>query len=170
MLKNPYFYTHVVLSVLLISSFIAIFFFTYASRVERAIVIRQTEQLVDSLVGGSSALFPDQSYIRDAVQNLSVGDMTRDDERIRVKNQQLFKKAALFIGIFAGCLFVVAVVLIYVSKLDWKRLLATNLVILFVVALVEFLFLTFVAQNYISFDPNYVKYIVLDNLQKFKKK
>jgi glucan phosphoethanolaminetransferase (alkaline phosphatase superfamily) len=150
------------------STFILLFFFTYASVIERNIVISQTEDLVDSLVGQSGVLLKDKTSIRNLVLNIPVQDMSTEDERLQKQNLILVKKASLIIGLFAGCLILVVIGLVVYYRLDWKKILVTNIILLFVVACVEFVFLTFIAQNYKSFDPNYVRYVILGELQKIK--
>jgi glucan phosphoethanolaminetransferase (alkaline phosphatase superfamily) len=94
--------------------------------------------------------------------------MSTEDERLQKQNLILVKKASLIIGLFAGCLILVVIGLVVYYRLDWKKILVTNIILLFVVACVEFVFLTFIAQNYKSFDPNYVRYVILGELQKIK--
>ena len=168
MLKNPYFYTHIILSVVFISCFICIFFFTYATTVERNIVVNQTQNLVDSFTGNISVLFSDNESVKNFVQNLSVETVNQDDERIKEKNKKILKEAALVVGISAACLILLTIILIYLFKLNYKKLIITNLIVLLCIGVVEFSFLTFIAQNYISFDPNYVKYLLVENLEKIK--
>lgn len=168
MLKNPYFYTHIILSVVFISCFICIFFFTYATRVERNIVVNQTQNLVDSFTGNISVLFSDNESVKNFVQNMSVKTVNEDDERIKEKNQKILKEAAFVVGISAICLIILTIFLIYLFKVNYKKLIITNLIILLCIGIVEFSFLTFIAQNYISFDPNYVKYLLVENLEKIK--
>lgn len=168
MFKDPLFYTNILISILLMSTFIPLFFFTYASVIERNIVISQTEELVDNLVGQSAVLLKDKTSIQNLVLNIPVQDMSEQDERLQKQNQILVKKASLFIGISAGCLLLIATGLVVYYRLDWKKILVTNIILLSVVACVEFLFITFIAQNYKSFDPNYVRYVILDELQKIK--
>lgn len=168
MLKNPYFYTHIILSVVFISCFICIFFFTYATTVERNIVVNQTQNLVDSFTGNISLLFSDNKSVKNFVQNMSVETVNQDDERIKEKNQKILKEAAYVVGISAACLILLTIILIYFFKLNYKKLIITNLIVLLCIGVVEFSFLTFIAQNYISFDPNYVKYLLVENLEKIK--
>ena len=42
-----------------------------------------------------------------------------------------------------------------------------NVALLLVVALTEFLFTTYIASKYISFDPNYIKYTLTDAMKEF---
>lgn len=168
MLKNPYFYTHIILSVVFISCFICIFFFTYATTVERNIVVNQTQNLVDSFTGNISVLFSDNESVKNFVQNMSVKTVNQDDERIKEKNQKILKEAAFVVGISAICLIILTIILIYLFKLNYKKLIITNLIVLLCIGIVEFSFLTFIAQNYISFDPNYVKYLLVENLERIK--
>lgn len=168
MLKDPYFYTHVIISVVFISGFISIFFFTYATKVERNIVENQTKSLVNSLTGNISYLVSDNTEIKEIVNNLSIKDSKDADERVKDKNKKILKEAVLVVGISSLCLILIVIILIIKYKINWKKLLITNIIILIVIGIVEFSFLTFIAQNYKSFDPNYVKYQIIENLEKIK--
>lgn len=168
MFRNPYFYANLLLSVLFISLFICIFFFTYASRVERQIVIDQTNQIVDQFTDTIHEVTPQNELLSDFVSKLDPGDLSTEDEKVAQQNRALLQQATLWIGIFVVVLVILSAGIVWYWKLDWKKLLWTNLIILFCVALTEFFFLGFIARNYISFDPNYIKFVVVSHLQKYK--
>lgn len=84
------------------------------------------------------------------------------------KNKKILKEAVLVVGISSLCLILIVIILIIKYKINWKKLLIINIIVLIVIGIVEFSFLTFIAQNYKSFDPNYVKYQIIENLEKIK--
>lgn len=60
----------------------------------------------------------------------------------------------------------------YIAKtynLDYKELVTRNLIILGIIALVEFVFVTYIAKQFISADPNYVKRIIAKTLDDYSK-
>jgi glucan phosphoethanolaminetransferase (alkaline phosphatase superfamily) len=110
----------------------------------------------------------DSSSVKQLVDSIPIEDMSAADARVASQNAELIKKSSILIGSLAAVILLVAVGLVVWYKLNWTRILVTNIILLSVVAVIEFLFLTFIAQNYKSFDPNYVKYIIVGQLQKIK--
>lgn len=166
MWKDPNFYTNILSSVLLISVFIVIFFFTYASRIEKNIVIKQTNQLANNLFN-DIAFLKDKSF-KKFIMNLNAGDLSKEDQKVKEQNKKLLYTASLYVGCASIIIILISGFMIWFYQLNWKLLFLLNIITLICVALTEFFFLTFIAQNYISFDPNYVKYIFLTKLQRFK--
>lgn len=166
--RDPSFYCHVLFSVLFISIFICVFFFTYAASIEKKIVVSQTRELVDDLTQGANVFWRHTTTLEDFVNRFDEKSSTAADDRVRQQNKALLKEAALVIGVGASILLIVALWLIRVYELDWKNLVWTNVQILLIVAAVEFFFLTFIAQNFKSFDPNYVKGVIVNKLKEIR--
>ena len=157
----------IILHVILISSFLVIFFFTYAAKVEKAIVIRQSTDIVKDVIESTTVIFPDFA-IKDMSEFLNAHDKTPDmaeqDAKIEKSNKELLDNTVKMISIVC----VVGVLGVYVMsrifKFSMTDLLIRNLIIVSFVALTEFLFLTYFAQNYDSIDSNFVKYKVLQTI------
>ena len=99
MFNHPDFYANLLLSVLFISIFIAIFFFTYASRIEKQIVVNQTKDVVNYFTDSIQTLYPNSPLISNFINDLKAPDMKKDDEKVASENKKLFDKSLLLICI-----------------------------------------------------------------------
>ena len=164
----PHLIVNVILSVAFASSFIGAFFFTYGKEVEKSIIVNNVQYTVDELLGFPSALLSDDikkkliTYLND----VKLSDMTVADKKVSDNNTQLLQKA----GIILSILLVVSLVAsFYISKkynLNFPFILSQNLILLCGIGLVEFVFLKFIAGNYISANPNIVKKKILETIVK----
>lgn len=155
------------LSVVLISAFIGIFFFTYATRVENEIVKVRSEEIINDLTSTFIKITPKEQ--REEVSRI-VGpylvppNLQKEDEEVEQSNIQLRKKAFTFIITFVIVGFSVFFLLAHIFKFSAKRMIYKNLIVLAFVAMTEFCFLTFFARHYITIDSNFIKYKVLETL------
>lgn len=159
-----HFIANTILHVVLISVFIGIFFFTYASKVEKEIVETRSIAIVQDLMKDYNALAPSSFTGKTISQNINTPDMSKDDAEVEYNNKLLIMKVikVLSIGFTIGILVVISICIYF--KIPLKPLIITNLVSLFFVALTEFSFLTFFAKNYITIDSNYVKKVAIKTL------
>ena len=157
------------ISVVLISAFIGIFFFTYAARVENEIVRSRSEAIINDLSDTFIKITPEEQ--REEVSRI-VGpylvppNLQKEDEAVEEGNKELRKKAFVFIITFVIVGFCIFFLLAHVFKFSAKRLIYKNLIVLAFVAMTEFCFLTFFARHYITIDSNFIKYKVLETLTK----
>lgn len=163
------FFIHIFISVTFISIFICIFFFTYATRVEKTIVINQTNDLVDELAGSMLNYPTVKKNLKPYIDDWVPPDMSTDDEKVEQANKLIVNKAVYMIGFSATTMLVFLLLLAYIYNISFYSIIIPNLIILFLVAVTEFCFLTFIAANYISFDPNYIRYRILNVLKEFSK-
>jgi hypothetical protein len=158
---------NVILSIALVTTFIGIFFFTYAKDVERKIVVKNVNYLVDNIGDSVIPLLPgklnQQAY--DNLNNFQLPDMTGADKDAADQNKKLLTKA----GKVIGTLFVVCIAVSYFIckkyNLDFSELLITNLFLLLAIAFTEYIFLNTIIFNYISVDPNHIKAVVIETLK-----
>lgn len=157
------------LSVVLISAFIGVFFFTYATRVENEIVKVRSEEIINDLTNTFIKITPKEQ--REEINKI-VGpylvppNLEKEDKEVVESNKQLRKKAFTFIITFFVVGFSTFFLLAHVFKFSARRMIHKNLIILIFVALTEFCFLTFFARHYITIDSNFIKYKVLETLTK----
>jgi len=148
---------NIILHVTLISTFIGIFFFTYGSHIEENIVKKQVAFLIEDNKEVAS-LIPNDSKqkIIDSINNIKL-DLAEDDKKAAEQNKKLLIKAVKILSI----VLVIGIAIVWkMSKMynfNFIHLLKENLIILCFVALTEFSFLTFFAQNYLSIDPNIIR-------------
>jgi hypothetical protein len=161
---------NVIIATAMISVFIGVFFFTYASKIEQDIVVKRTTEIVDSMVSSAQIIPPSEKALisTQIAPNLTIpASLEQQDAEVAAANKQLMIYAAKAIAIFVSICVIVVGCLVYYYKLPLGELIQNNLIILVFVALTEFIFLTFFAQNYITIDGNYVKKTVVESLISF---
>ena len=167
---NPQEIAYIIFGVILIASFISVFFFTYVSKVEGDVVKSQMSRIVNDLVGGSNLILtPDQrKSVGQAIQNnLIVPDMSAEDAQVRENDNKLKKKALKIFGTIVVCGLLVIAYLYMKYHINFGEILKYSLIILAVVALTEYLFVTEVSKNYEIVDPNYVRYLIVNNFKTY---
>lgn len=162
---------NVLFGVLFISIFIVVFFFSYARIMEKNVIEIQTEQVVDYFFDDFVILLQNDQVKDLAKQMLSnLDSYTEDDDaRIKAKNQEIINQSLMLISIFATVILLLIIFLFVknCNKIDLQKMFLKNVALLLVVALTEFLFTTYIASKYISFDPNYIKYTLTDAMKEF---
>lgn len=147
----------ILLNVIFISVFIGIFFFTYGSQIEQNIVKTQSYILADNITSELS-VFMTPTQAQFVASTLRNPDLSTEDAHVAEKNGQLKTKAMKVLGI--GSLIGIGIVWMLCShfELDFIQLIKHNLIVLLFVALTEYIFLTYIAQNFIITDMNFVKH------------
>ena len=158
--------SNVVLNVTLISIFIGIFFFTYAKVVEQNIVKNQSELIAGYLAKDVSTFLSKQTAQKIKESVTIPLDMAQQDREIEYNNQSLQMNAFIVLVI----IFVVGIVIVFsLSKyyqFGLSNILIQNLIIVTFIGLTEFSFLTYIIQNFLPLDPNFVRYKILTSLKK----
>jgi len=165
----------ILINVTLMGVFLTVFFFTYVKNVEKQLVENQIKYLINDLFNDLKiALPPGSNYMQNISKNaptMTSSKKTPEDIAVDNSNKKIFESTiSLLVKI-------VALVTIAIVGLFWWKsgtsesfnplcLLLKGLVILCFIAVTEFVFLNLVAKNYKSLDPNYVKYMILDELSK----
>lgn len=158
------FWLNILLSVVLISIFICVFFFTYASKVEKEIIINQTQELVRDMSTEIIQIPGVKETVKPYIEAWQPPDSSSADVRVDDANNKLLNHALSLIVTFATTVLVVVVILAYLYKISFVRLFVPNLIILILVGFTEFLFLRCIASNYVSFDPNFAEYQIIQTL------
>lgn len=162
--------SNIALGVVFIASFLCVFFFTYAAKVEEQIVKNQVNYLVSNL-SQNIHLLPKstRSELKSMISSRQLPDLSEEDEEVSKSNTKLMIKTLTFIGILLLIVIIIVFVLSRIYNFGFMNLLKINSITLFFVALTEFCFLTFVASNYISADTNTVRRSVITSVQKLDK-
>jgi len=151
---------NVLINIGLISTFIAIFFFTYGSIVEQDIIIKQAELITTDLIS-SIKPFMSKNDRQVFKNNLIVPDMSEEDNH-NENNNNILKNSAYnnIIFIYSVCILSALLLAIYFIKPKHNYIftMIINIILLIAVGFTEFTFLQFILVNYIIGDPNYVKY------------
>lgn len=167
---NPQEISYIIFGIIIIATFISVFFFTYVSKVEGDIVKIQMKKIVDDLVDGSDLIFtPDQRKLigDNIISKINIPDMTDDDNRAASNNDQLKRKAFKIFGsvILVG---LAVIFFLYVKyKISLGEILKYSIITLIAVAVTEYLFVTEITKNYQIVDPNYVRYLIVENLKNY---
>ena len=163
---------YIILSFVLSATFIAVFFFTYVSSVEADIIKTQIDKVITDFVASTNIfLTPDQKNQVGKIitENLTVPDMSKDDQNAAKTNNDLMKKSMIIFGFLVGVGFLIVIIMWYYYRFDILDIFRYSLIMLGVVAMTELLFVTLVTKNYRLIDENYVSYLVITNLQKYAK-
>lgn len=155
----------IILNITFIAIFLGVFFFTYGVHVEEQIVKNSSIYIANTLKQDAKLLIPDSMY-NEFVEKLIIPSPEQDENVVKNNNELLYKSS-----IVLGTIFIIGISTVYVLCNKWKinfwTITKESLIILFFVAITEFIFMTLVVANYMSADPNYVKYSVLTRLKKF---
>lgn len=153
--------TNLIIGIGFFSIFVCIFYFTYATFIEKNIVIKQINYLVDDMTENFTNIGIDLP-----MKPLKVPDMSEADRSIADNNNKLIKKAIQTIGILAGVCVFISSILYYFYRFNIKQILIGNFILIFFIAATEFYYSTFIAANYDSVDKNVIKLHILENLRK----
>lgn len=160
--------TSIIINVLFVASFLSIFFFTYAVKVEEEVVIDQVDYLVKDFTS-SLKLLPNEVLmpIRERVKSFEKPNMDDLDKKVEESNEVIFKQAIMIVSITLG----VGLIAAYIASRKWNfsmfDLVKENLLVLLFVGLTEFTFLNVFGRNFISADPNSIKLALLNKLTSF---
>jgi len=166
------------IQVTLIFCFLTIFFFTYAKDKEKDVVINNVDFVIEDLLGQDSfnLLPPD---IREKLKGLSStkksAEMAEQDAKVEENNKQILNKTIKLLVVIIA--FVCGITFFCWSKrgqpgffynFELGDILKESLIILFFIALTEFLFLNEIGSKYISVETNQLKANVIKNLRDYR--
>lgn len=160
---------NIILHVILITTLLTIFFFTYATTVEEQIVKDQVDFIIEDLTNGAQLLPAElNTALKIGVNTIQIPDMAVVDKEVEDKNKKLVMKVSKLVG---GILIVGVSIVYFMSKqydFSFMDLLKKNAIVLLFVGLTEFYFLRYLAKNFKSGDPNHVKKTVFETLKNLK--
>ena len=92
---------NIIVSVVLISTFIPVFFFTYVSSVEKKIVKKQLGNIVDELMSEVNMFLNDEQrdLMKVMLNNMEMKDLSKEDKMVEENNNKLKKKSAMFFAV-----------------------------------------------------------------------
>ena len=157
------------IQVILISSFIGIFFFTYATKIEENIVKKQCAQIIQDLSDDMKTMVPAnilEKVYTQIVPNIKAPDLSEQDADVKQKNDVLLKKVSKLVIMFIASGLAIVIGLVWIFKIPLGEILISSGTSVIFVAIVEYSFLTFFAQNYRTIDSNFVKMKIIETLIK----
>jgi len=163
---------NILLNAGLIIIFIAIFFFTYVSVLEKDIIKKQANIITSDLVSSIKPFLTNTDIIN-LKANLKTPDMTEQDNQSIIDNQNVKNTAYTYVIIIYAIIITTALLLsIYFIDPERNNYITNvqlNLIILIIVGLTEFIYAISLPSNYIIGDPNYVKHKIITSIHnKFK--
>jgi hypothetical protein len=162
----PEFSVNIAMSVALATTFIAIFFFTYVKDVERKIVLKNVNYIVDDLAEGIVPFLPKElkKQLYYNLDKIELPNMDVIDKQVVDDNHKLLIKSGKLFGISFVVLMIIAFFISKIYNLDFYELLITNILLLCAIAFTEYAFLNIVIFEWISADPNKVKSEVIKSV------
>jgi hypothetical protein len=168
---------YMILSFIMIATFIVIFFFTYVSKVEEKVVKDHVERMTREMFEETDLfLKPEQKDILKTFIEMNrpqVPDaILQDDKRVEEHNKKLLDKSK---KIFSALIItgLIVIFLIYITrkneKIDMKIVIRNSLIILFFVAVLEYLFVSIISQNYILVDSTLFKSLFFKKLGEYSR-
>ncbi|ARF09485.1 hypothetical protein Indivirus_1_108 [Indivirus ILV1] len=158
---------NIILHIIILATFIIIFFFTYGSYLEGKIVKQQMEYITDDLVGDIKVVAPELAVgLKKSLETLPKLNLDEADKVVEENNSKLRTKSLLIIG----AVILVGIGIVYgmsrYFNFPLKDIIIVNIVSLIVVGLTYFIFSTFFIAYYRSADPSFVKKKILESLKK----
>ena len=161
----------IILSVVVISAFIGIFFFTYEAKVEERIVKQQSEEIIKDFTSEFRSLLP-QPILKDVYNSIEPSlvapDLSELDEEVRASNQALVKKASRIIVIFVVIGLLLVALLCFIFRINPRDMIISTTITLLFVAIAEYIFVTYIVQNYSTIDSNFVRQKILNILANYR--
>lgn len=168
--------TKIVMQIFFVVTFLSLFFFLYVVKVEKDVFDKQIGFVVDNLYDdfdkSVTLIIPPseqkvyKEYLKNYITHIQI---SQDDyQDIRDNNQEIVDSTKKIVITFAFLLFA-AVFAIVVLRFctDLTHHFFENIIVLGGIALTEYLFLNLITKNYISANPNVVKWSVLDAIQQY---
>ena len=163
---NPESVSSLILSVLFSSAAILTVFVTIGARVEKNVVQSQTSFVIEKLLKDSPLLGDAEAPLRAYVQSLAAPDMEAEDAKSAASNAVLIRQAVIVVG---GCLVAGLLgVRMWAGRagFSFSQTLKHALVACALAAGTEVAFLLCIAQHHISADPQAVRLMILEALQR----
>ena len=152
----------------LIISFITIFFFTFVRKVESEIIDDQIDRVMTDF-SEELGLIEDNTITKSLKQiQLDKPNLVEEDKRADTNNKVILKNAITLLAILVPICLIISFSMVIIFKLSMKEMFILGFSGLFIVIIIEIIFLLVFAKNYRTLDSNVVKKGVVDSLIKYK--
>ena len=151
---------HITFNTALISTAIAVLFFTYGKNVEKTIVKDQSAYIAETIADDSRVFFPKET--RKIISDSMVApDMQQEDQEVEERDEKLKNQSLkIFIPLCIIGIFITLLICWY-GKVSKKHVFFEGIAILLFALFAEILFLNIIVRNYKTADPNFVKMQIL---------
>lgn len=159
---------YIILTVSVVATFLTIFFFTYASKIEEEIVIEQMNYITNDLLDSINIFVPDnlRKNLKSQLNYIKPDDLSKEDKKAKESNKKVLTSTIKIIIPFLIISFITVIIMSYKYDFSFKKILLETFFVLCVVAIIEYMFLTKFTRYFISADVNFVKYKFISSLQK----
>tara|TARA_B100000035_G_C21030584_1_gene568210 strand:- start:2927 stop:3478 length:552 start_codon:yes stop_codon:yes gene_type:complete len=162
---NSLFFGNILFHIVLMAIFLTIFFFTVASKMEASIVKNQVNFVIDDIIGNTFQFIQSKSEKEILIKNLnsklpSPEELKTVDESVKQSNNKAYHKAIKFLALVSSVIISILIIMTFIFKWNFeniKFIFISGIIGLIFVAITEFMFLTLIAKNYISADPNLIR-------------
>lgn len=171
---------NIILHVLILFTFLSIFFFTYISKVEKKTIKQELDHLIhnqtDKILTNIDNMFFGVSdlplvkidwNVADNIADVMIKDSEKRTDKIEKHNDNLLR---ISIGIISG-LFILLIGTILFFKyykgynINLKEILLENLIIFTFIGIIEFGFFMFIALKYVPVTPDVAVVSMIDRLK-----
>lgn len=163
--------SNIILHVIFLATFLAIFFFTYTAKIEEEIITNQVKLLIDTIFDKTKFTTDEyKSNIRSKLDKLKPPDLSEEDKKVKEQNNNvMINSVKVMSGFIIGALFLSYI--IFQSDMDLNKgtfvdLLKENCILLIFIMATEFAFLHLVAKNYVYADVNFVMREIILSIDK----
>lgn len=147
--------TSILFQIILSIVFITTFFFTYVTKIENNIVVKQVSEVISDFNRDSELILPDKvlNYLKENAPSID----TSQDAQVVAQNNKIRRTTFRNLWIGSAIGFIIVAVLAIIYKINLLELVASASFSVIAIAVAEFIFSTFFAQNYKTLDENYIK-------------
>jgi len=163
--------SYIILCFILASIFISVFFFTYLAKLEGEIIKNQINDVMNDFLTNLNIFLTDDEKKRIGniiLNNFSNPDMSSEDNETADKNKKLLKKSVIFFSILLGIGILIILTMWYINKFSLIDITKYSFILLAVIAVTEIGFANLVTKNYRLIDKNFISYVFLNELEKYK--
>lgn len=142
--------------------FISVFFFTYGKYMEEQIITKQIEYLSENLNNFVEMLGPDVNLTyKKLLTSLKPVALDEQDKQVDDINNNIIQNTIILLFCIIICYGIIMLILFKINLIEY---LYESGLILFFIALVEFIFITYIPTQYVNIDINKLKTVLIDKL------
>lgn len=160
----------IILSFILIATFISIFFFTYVAKIENEIIESHIDNSVKVLTKDLDIFTtPEKRKVLKeiVIRSINVAENSEIDKEIDRYNKKLFDNTVIIFSIILGIGLLIVSLLWWFYRFDIFHTIKYSLIMLILTAVVYFLFITYITRKYILIDQNYISYLIISALDEY---
>lgn len=160
----------IILSFILIATFISIFFFTYIAKIENEIIESHIDNSVKVLTKDLDIFTtPEKRKVLKeiVIRSINVAENSEIDKEIDRHNKKLFDNTVIIFSIILGIGLLIVSLLWWFYRFDIFHTIKYSLIMLILTAVVYFLFITYITRKYILIDQNYISYLIISALDEY---